>query len=756
MQDDASAWLAVTDVTPNHFVVTASSSSLCPSNTAYSPLSLTGEVTAFAAVSGWSAPYITTIPVAITVTTPVLEVFPLQLSHVFTSRLSTGQSAVVTITNSGNVPLMVSECVVDAASQFLAITVHSTLPLVVPPLRSAVLALTVEVQGAPSGEYEATLTLVSNQRSCSSPSTPGANNVSVSIPWSVRVLDVLFFPSAGDATLPLSPDFEPPPLTLSLANFGGDAIRCVFSLLRACDAFVNVSHVQPSSQLAAGELWSFPIQCMYPVATTAATVACAITAACDRTSDGTSLPSQTVTIVGKRVIGAPHANSSTVNITLPAIVRAGSTVSVAVRARDRAGNSITEPDVLSAAVTVNVRSWGLDVSLPLLQAAVSQSGEFEFNVTIPVTGLGGATHSAIVVSVSGEAPPGASAPLLLSNVTCPRGMVPDAAAATCVCDFGHYTNSSLAACVPCRAGTFQPITGNVSSTRCLACSNGWYCDAGSRLPSAECPPLGFDCSTGTLRVRAGYWINSSGLHFDGVSLVLSASESTGSANISATKCTIPEACPGGEGACALGYSGQRCARCQSAFASLQHRCFRQLPAVVSVLWMLLWILAVALSVALQVSVSYEERSVQRQRQMWVITQGALLCSELQLLSDGLQVMALQVLMPSQLPMQFFQGALWVTGAALGPGTWPPTVQLFTSRWSGLWLPAYALLGTVLLAVAASLLLATSVWKRKPQRPLNIGKRAAVATRLLLWFVFPSVLWALAASSVRVWAVVAVG
>ena len=179
---------------------------------------------------------------------------------------------------------------------------------------------------------------------------------------------------------------------------------------------------------------------------------------------------------------------------------------------------------------------------------------------------------------------------------------------------------------------------------------------------------------------------------------------------------------------------------------IQFRCLPGMARGGAVVFLLLWFLLVVLVVGVQVSLSHEERGVQPQRQSWNQMYGASLAAHCLLLCDALQIMALQVLLPSQLSSLFFQSALWLAGAALGPGTWTPTLGLFPQRSIGLWFPIIVLPALVAFAVAVSLALARSVWKRSPQRPVRLCKRVTIACRLLTWSMLPTAVWALASTA----------
>ena len=733
------AWLSVSGVTSSSFVVTAATAALCGTDGVFRAVTVVGAVVVSASVDGWSAAFSVSLPVTFTVLTPLAEVVPLLVSHVFTSKLSSAQAAVVSVTNDGNIPLHVN-CSVGNPSSLLTLLIQPP-SLSVPPGQSASITFLAEANGAPSDVYAYTAVLATNQVSCS------AEVVSFAIPWTVRVLDVLLFPAASMLTL--SPDALPPPLSLSLANFGGEAVQCTLAFTDECAAFTS-SDAPVVHALAAGELWAYSMQPHYPLAS--AQLSCNVSAACSRTSDGSAMPVQRASVTARRVKGAPIATACLAAFTVPAVVRVGAVVTVVLHARDRVGNTVTDMAVLGTAVAANVAAaTGLGnngtgtVSLPMLTQRIVNDTLFVFDVVVAVPVLN-ASVLLLAISMDGAPVPNASVWLHLDAVACPTGMVVDSATATCVCERGQYTNATLAACLPCPAGSFQPLRGNVTGQRCLPCTTGWYCVSGSAVPTAECPADGFDCSAGVLRVRQGFWLHRGPELLQNTSLLLSS----GTVNFTASRCPNRDACPSTDGRCAEGYTDAACVRCARGYTGLQLRCFQQLAMGGSGMFLLLWMALVVVFLAAQVTLLCEERGVQRQRQVWVNMHGMLLASELQQLCDGLQIMALQVLMPSQLSSVFFQSALWLAGGALGPGTWPPTVQLFSSRWAAMWFPVYLFVAVVAAAVPLSLLLATPTWKRQPQRPLHLVTRARTAARLLAWIVYPAFLWALSSGKQPLW------
>ena len=143
---------------------------------------------------------------------------------------------------------------------------------------------------------------------------------------------------------------------------------------------------------------------------------------------------------------------------------------------------------------------------------------------------------------------------------------------------------------------------------CLPCEAGNFCLPGSNSSSAPCPGLGFDCSSGALKLVAGYWMPSSLLV-------------TNVASLQAHPCNNQEACPGrtiatravNESGCATGYSGPVCTSCAANFVAMSNFCARSFGTIVSIVAIaclgLVVIATVALCVAVTVHGECNERAV---------------------------------------------------------------------------------------------------------------------------------------------------
>jgi hypothetical protein len=96
---------------------------------------------------------------------------------------------------------------------------------------------------------------------------------------------------------------------------------------------------------------------------------------------------------------------------------------------------------------------------------------------------------------------------------CPQGAT---SIAGTTCPKGYYCPLGSAAPTPCPAGTYNSLTGKVSSTDCLTCPEGsgctthamtavgpkctagFYCPAGSTTTTAKICPAGNSCPTGSI------------------------------------------------------------------------------------------------------------------------------------------------------------------------------------------------------------------------------------------------------------------
>ena len=744
---DGLQWLSVRKVSADIVSVTVQTRTLCAPDGRYSPMAVEGVMIGTANVSGLTSQYTIALPVTLTVSSPVMSVTPLSVVQVFAGTRGTAELPfTISLSNTGDLPLVVNTSVtVLGRSTQLAWRVSPSV-LVVPPGSSAPLLLSVAPNSAPPDEYSATVVLDTDQPSCSS----AAGRVVDTVTWRVRVADMLLFP--GSVHVELSPDEDPPVVELYLANFAGESLDCsaVFAggdcerFLVGFDAAVGVVN--------AAELLVISVGTHYPSLSEASTrFLCEVQVGCTRMGDHKLLPSQSVLLRATPLTGAPCAPTSAVDFaSVPESVHPNDVISIVVTARDRVGSLVTAIDAVINAVAVHLSSS----PLATVHEVQTADGAVQLAVRIPRDASG--SH-VLQVLMFGSAPPDSSFAVTVTAVTCPLGMTLDPSSAMCVCRPGWHLNATLSLCEGCPPGTFQPRQANVSAQQCIACTAGWYCLSGSRGPSAVCPGEGFDCSMGRLMLLKGYWFP------DGRDLVVNASgtgmNGSGEGLALTTMprlCLFVDACPNSDGSCGIGYTGARCAVCARDYVPIENRCIRRLAPGGSGMLMVIWLVVVVSSTATLVTLVHEERGVQRQRQVWVSMHGVLLATELGMLCDSLQIMTLQLLIPSQLSSVFFESALWLCGAALGPGTWPGTIGLFQSTTTGLWFPLYTLPALAAFAVGLSLLLAPLVWKRMAQRPMQLLRRFRTAVRHLLWTFFPAVVWAVAGTRSNLWAIVSLG
>lgn len=177
---------------------------------------------------------------------------------------------------------------------------------------------------------------------------------------------------------------------------------------------------------------------------------------------------------------------------------------------------------------------------------------------------------------------------------------------------------------------------------------------------------------------------------------------------------------------------------------LRYRCVTCPPSAVGAMAVLVWLCVVIGVGALVLTLSFEETGVTRQRPQWIHMHGSVVLMQLRCVVDTLQVLALQLMIPSQLPDFMLLTGLAVSGTGLGPGHWPATRCLFGS--SSVHASVSVLWGVAPVCacvVGVSMLLSPFVWKRAVTRPLRVWGRVSMASRQLAWVVYPSAVWAVA-------------
>jgi len=733
----------------SHLMFAVNTSSLCSPGQGYPSSELEGraEIIALSSLSGslHVQQHVVTVVIYLTVLSPLAVVIPGASTQLFVwSASMPASSAPSRILNGGNAPLVVDSVTVVEVYPGDRLLSWSVEPqtMVVPSQGTADMTLFAAPGTAvPPDTYDAAVVFHTNVPQCGT-----ADTLTLTVPWTVRVVDALLFPSGMSVALVAG---QPPVVQLmSVVNFAGETVTCTVDTTDSLFGFNGPVWVWTSVtllQLDAGALGSFQLMMTYPtdvlVAFVVQPVTVAVDVLCRRISDGGTLHNMTAVAAVTLMPAVPFADTSAAwfHFTVAApgsmsVLAPGSTFLVVVLLRDVGGNVIPDIETVSAAITVSVSQDpdGSSLDAQLVTAATLENttapGALAYSVAMPVSLIGPVT---VRVLVYGYPVPAGAANVLVVEPNCGSGEMLLPSTQLCTCIPGSYLEGTTGNCTKCPVGTYKPLAGSTTLSQCLPCTSGWYCDAGSVLPTARCPEPGFSCTTGTLTVQPGYWVENG------------ANLTSALPMFAAVKCELIDACPNTDGSCRHGYEGRACATCTAGFAHLRLRCLACSSRALGIVLLLVWVAAVVLVSAFVLSLALEEIGVTRQRNAWVDVHGTLLSAQLLLLRDTLQILALQFQVPSQLPASTVLAAMSVAGPALGPGAWPPVLCAFTGSVTVMLLPLFVVPMITGAAIATSMLFAPSVWRQTVQRPLRLWRRVSTVVPPLVWFAYPSVVWATA-------------
>jgi hypothetical protein len=216
-----------------------------------------------------------------------------------------------------------------------------------------------------------------------------------------------------------------------------------------------------------------------------------------------------------------------------------------------------------------------------------------------------------------------------------------------------------------------------------------------------------------------------------------------------TKCPLYQACPYRDGSCKAGYAGIGCQHCASGFIAFQQHCIAcKVPLPVSVFALTLWVIIVVGIATIVTPLRVEELGVSR-RQAWNGLHGGRFCDLSVVLFDALNlnVIGLQLAIPSQIPERMLVAILTIVGTALSPSLWLPSLCTITDAYLSL-LIGFALVVPIAgVSTGLSVLLAPAVWKRSRNTRWSLLVRFLTSLRGLLWAFTPSLLWALSNASI---------
>ena len=772
-------WATVSQRSLSRAVVRINTTLACIVGEGYPQVPLSQEFRFIATLSEnegrTTAQYTTYFTVNLRIDAPVLVFVPKSASQLFVSSTGEGKQWVV-FTNTGNADAVIRSVSIAAQGEHAhAIERNATTDSnTIAAGESVALQLSSRALSAPPDVYEAAVLLDTNVPQCS-----GASRTVYSLPWTTQVASVLVFPTSVSAVVrPHQADASV--CAFSLLNFVGEPVRCQFdvlgsSLSQSALRVVAASHEEDWVQVTSsyvpvppGELVTVEVGVRLPGnVTCGAEHGCtsiptqwfALQSRCYKVSDGSVLNVANLTVHAAVQLGTLSGGASTAqfyhaissggsngsgdslsNLTVATKLEPGTSLRLEVVVRDESGqvNFGSDSTLGSLTVSAAVSSSSSSSSAAPSQRPVSVTlvnannvtGALTLDVSMPRNVFG---NVVFVTSLDGAAIPGGSAVVEFVQPNCTDGFVLDAQSGLCVCEGGRYLNVSVG-CVSCEAGTYKRYASNGSVTDCVPCTTGWYCRRGSTLPTGTCPGNGFHCTSGKLAITPGYWVHNR-------TALLMIQRGDGNSSASALgKCPLRDACAFNEGGCAVGYNGTACTRCADGYAFIRFRCIPCVFAVVGGWLLLAYMAAFVLIGGTMVALAVQVPGTAWQRQMWVASHGSILHTNMGIFVDLLQLLALQAQIPSQLPSAHVVKLLSVTGLSLGPGTWPPTLCLFTSKRVGLLFPLLFVAPATLGSLAVSVLMSPVLWKRFMWTPGQLWQRCVVSLRMTTWALLPGIAW----------------